>query len=95
MTREVSLTSVAQRNQDIVEATIEGETVMMSIDTGQYYGLDSVASEIWQMLEQPIKVEAICTQLLQEYDVDTEQCEQDVLAFLQSLQEQNIIDVNA
>jgi len=95
MAQDLSLASIAQRNQEIVDAGIDGETVMMSIATGQYYGLDTIASDIWNMLEKPTKVQTICQQLLEDYDVDSQQCHKDVLAFLNSLKDNNIIEVQA
>ncbi len=91
MSDSISLSSIAQRNEEIVEASIDGETVMMSIDSGLYYGLDNIASRIWQILENPTPVSTICQQLIEEYDVEEQQCQQDVLAFLGNLEENNII----
>ncbi len=94
MVEKITLTSIAQRNHNIVEASIDGETVMMSIENGQYYGLDSIASRIWALLEKPEKVEDICLQLLESYDVSKEQCETEVLQFLDTLKDNNIIEVS-
>ena len=66
---------------------------MMSIDKGKYYGLDAIASQIWELLETPCSIRALCDQLLPRYDVGREQGEQDVLAFCQQAQEQGIIQV--
>ena len=66
---------------------------MMSIDKGKYYGLDAIASQIWELLETPCSIRVICDQLLPQYDVGREQGEQDILAFCQQAQEQDIIRV--
>ncbi len=95
MTAKISLSSIAQRNQDIVEASIDGETVMMSIENGQYYGLDRVGSNIWALLEAPLKVEDICLKLQGIYDVAADRCENDVMSFLATLKENNIVEITA
>ena len=94
MAAKITLSSIAQRKTDIVDANIDGETVMMSIENGEYYGLDTVASDIWAMLEMPIQVESICQRLMTDYDVSKETCITDVLQFLNQLQENEIIEVS-
>lgn len=81
------------RNEGIVEAEIDGETVMMSIENGAYYGLDAIASRIWALLERPLSVQNICELLVLEFDVDMAQCQQDVLSFLTDMAERKVIQV--
>ncbi len=95
MSKTITLASIIQRNENIIDANIDGETVMMSIENGEYYGMDSIASRIWGLLETSGTVGEICTQLQQNYDVSERQCQEDVLAFLNDLAEQNTIVVNA
>lgn len=94
MAKKITLNSIAQRKPDIVEASIDGETVMMSIENGQYYGLNGIASDIWTMLEAPNKVENICHKIFNSYEVSEEQCQTEVLDFLSKLDENNIIEIS-
>lgn len=68
-----------------ISAEIMDETVMMSVEKGQYFGLNPVASRVWEVLAEPIQVSALCDQLRKEFDVDLETCRQDVLDLLQKL----------
>ncbi|MDS4022951.1 MAG: lasso peptide biosynthesis PqqD family chaperone [Candidatus Competibacter sp.] len=79
------------RNPDLVAAEVDGETVMMSIDKGEYYGLNAVGSRIWELLESPNSINALCDQLIEEFDVDAEQCRTEVLTFAGELLEQGVI----
>lgn len=81
----LTLNSVVSRNADVIEAEIDGERVMMSIETGQYYGLDAIASRIWSLLETPQSVQAICAALISQYQVDEAQCAADVSLFLEQM----------
>jgi len=78
----ITLESVISRNTEIVTADMDGETVMMNIETGKYYNLGKMGSVIWAMLEAPLSVEALVGKLLNKYDVGRVQCEREVLAFL-------------
>jgi hypothetical protein len=74
-----------QRTDTFIEAPIDGELVLMSIDNGKYYGMDSVASRIWGLLEQPTSISAIVTTLVEEYDVSQALCESETFTFIELL----------
>lgn len=73
------------RNPKLVAADMSGETVLMSIDTGQYYGLSDVGSKIWELLANPVTLDTIVQQLRTTYEIDESQCRTDATAFLDSL----------
>ena len=79
------------RSEDLVEADIDNDKVMMDIESGLYFGLDAIAARIWALLEQPLSVSELVNILTQEFDVDAEQCRKDLEPFLAKLQENNLI----
>lgn len=83
--------SVVVSSEDLVATDLDGEIVMMSIENGQYYGLDDIGSRIWTLLEKPHRVSDLCDILMQEFEVELEQCQQDVLAFLNELAEDSLV----
>ena len=91
--RELTRESVISQVEEIVASDIDGETVMMSIESGKYYGLDDIGSRIWEFIEKPIKVSDLIDTLLERFDVDRETCEKDVLKFLNELNEDKILIV--
>ena len=90
---KISKESMIKQTDDIVASEIDGETVMMSIENGQYYGLDLIGSHIWELIKTPIKVSDLINTLLEKYDVDGDTCQRDVLAFLNDLNQDNILVV--
>ena len=77
--------TVLARSDELLEGDIDGETVMMSIEQGTYYGLDPIGSEIWALLDTPRSVAEICATMGERYDVEPLECERDVLVFLRDL----------
>ena len=77
--------SVLVRSSGVLDADIDGEIVMMSIERGEYYGLDVIGSDIWAHLEKPLAVKELCSRLLKSYEVGPEDCRRDVVAFLETL----------
>jgi hypothetical protein len=93
MNNAIDLNSVIKRADDLVSCDLDGETALMSVENGKYYGLDPIGSRIWVLLEEARPVADLCGLLLQEFDVEPAQCQQDVLAFLTELAKDNLIMV--
>ena len=79
------------RCQEMLEADVNGEIVALNVERGQCYGLNSVATEIWRMLEEPKSVDEICATLTTDYDVDAATCRSEVLALLSQLEQEGLV----
>lgn len=74
-------------------AAIGDTQVLLDVEQGFYFGLNAVASRIWQRLEHPVRVSDLCGLLKAEYDGEEARIDAEVLAFLAQLEAQNLIDV--
>lgn len=83
--------SIVVKNSEMLSSDMDGDVVMMSIEDGEYYSIDPTGARIWDLLKEPVKVGDICTRLLTEYDVGPEQCQKEMIAFLNKLSEKKII----
>ena len=77
----------------VIFSDMDDETVMMSMEKGEYYGVNPVGRRIWELLATPGTAAGICEVLFEEYKVSRVQCCQEVLAFLTHLAEKDIIKV--
>ncbi|MBE1444724.1 lasso peptide biosynthesis PqqD family chaperone [Paenibacillus sp. OAS669] len=70
-----------------------GEKVMLSITNSKYYNLGEVGGEIWSYLGTVAAAsgEQIVAELMSQYEVDQSECEQQVVAFLEHLLEEGLI----
>jgi Coenzyme PQQ synthesis protein D (PqqD) len=87
---QYSTTVVACRN-DFIEAKIDDEIVGLSIQRGVCYGMNRVASHIWNLLTKPIRICDLCAALLAAYTVDPDVCERQVLDLLEALRAEGLI----
>lgn len=85
--------SVVRWNSTLLSAELDGETVLMSLANGRYYGLDAVGSDVWRRLATPICVRDVCTELAKYYDGEAVQIEHDVLALLVQLRDEGLVEV--
>lgn len=70
---------------------LQGESVLLNVNTENYYGLDEVGTRMWAVLsEAPSIADAIDT-LLDEYEVERATLESDVSDLLIELLEKKLI----
>ncbi|PKP23164.1 MAG: PqqD family protein [Bacteroidetes bacterium HGW-Bacteroidetes-21] len=84
---------VIQRNPKLLSSQIDGETIMMNMHDGNYYGLNEIASRIWEVIEKPVEFNQLVETLLSEFDVEQETCTKDVSLFLKQLEQKKLIIV--
>ena len=86
-------TVVASKDQ--VSCDLAGEAAILNLKNSVYYGLDPVGARIWALVQEPVTVAAVRDVILDEYDVEREQCEHDLLDLLQKLAAQGLIAVDS
>ncbi len=89
----IQLTSIVTVNADLLSTEIDGEMVMMDMDSGRYFNLDGIGSEIWKGLAEPREVAALCRSLGERYDAPAEVIERDVLGLLGQMLDKKLIRV--
>ena len=66
---------------------------MLNVENSEYYGMDKVASHIWELLEKQITFQELISRLTNEYEVSESECKEDTLAFLEQLKDKNLIEI--
>lgn len=82
---------LVRKRGDWLAAKVGDELVMMSAEKGNYIGLTEVGARIWELIDTPCGIDAICNALQNEYDVTTETCRADVEAFLNEMVEHGAV----
>ena len=70
-----------------------GETVLLNMKSGTYYGMDQVGTLVWNLVQEPQTLEYIREAILQEFEVERESCERDLIAFLHEMESAKLIDI--
>jgi len=90
----ITLHSLIERDPSHVSAmTAERETAVLSVAQGAYYGLNEVATRIWQLAERAITVGSICATLQTEFEIDQSRCEYEVVACLEQMISEGLMRV--
>src|SRR5256885_11982740 len=93
MPMNVDLHSVVVASPDQLASSIGGETVILGLKAGRYYGVDRVGARIWQIVQTPTPVADIRNAIVAEYDVDPRCCEADLLRLLDQMIEARLLEV--
>lgn len=89
----VEQTSILYRNPDLLMNTVNGETVMMSIERGNYYGMNVTGNLIWSLLEEEKTVDDIVIFLKNKFSLKEETVQKEVYPFLNQLVSEEIVKI--
>jgi hypothetical protein len=94
MPKPIQLSTTVVRGEGHLHAELSSEeTVVLGADLEHYFGLNSVAARVWQLVETPMTVSAICSVLLAEFEVDRPTCESQVLELIGRLAQESLVRV--
>lgn len=89
----INLNSLISRTASVMFTQVDRDKVMMDMEQESYFGLNVVASVIWDLLEEPATPAKLCTALLERFEVDQETCQRETLAVLERMNRLGIIKV--
>lgn len=78
-------------NEQVVFKEIDGEVVLLDIERGTYFGLDAVGTRVWQTLMDHGLARPALARLLEEFDVEADVLESDVIRLLCELRTNDLI----
>jgi hypothetical protein len=83
--------TILSRSDTALSTEVDGETVLIGIETGRYYGFDAIGTAIWNRIEQPCRLDALCAGLIEDFDGDPAVIEQETRAFIDLLVARDLV----
>ena len=80
-----TLASIVTINPEIAYRELDGEVVILNLETGVYFGLDAVGARTWKLIEDHGALGAVHAALHSEYDVPPSVLERDLLELVDQL----------
>jgi hypothetical protein len=74
----LNLNQTITLSPEVISQEVSGETVLLDLESENYFGLDEVGTRIWQLIRETNDLQAIYQTLLAEYDVSEERLQQDL-----------------
>jgi hypothetical protein len=71
--------------EDAVFRELDGQSVLLNLATGMYFGLDAVGTHVWQLAEADGSLREVCRRMIVEYEAEAAAIERDLLALADAL----------
>lgn len=81
----LSSDTTIQRNDSVIFSDIDDQVVMMDLDSGDYFELNTVGTRIWELLETPTNVNDLVKTLLSEFDIAEDVCRTETETFINKM----------
>jgi hypothetical protein len=75
----------------ITHETIDGETVILNLDTGSYYSIDKAGALIWSLIDAGASIRQIVEFVSRSYSDDHKEIEAGVYALVEKLEQEGLI----
>ena len=80
-------------SEEALSQEVNGETVILDLKSESYFGLDEVGTRIWQLLQEHGDVRKTFDVMLDEFDVEEDQLENDMSALLDEMLEKGLLHI--
>jgi hypothetical protein len=90
---QISLGMKASVPADVLIQELQGESVLLNVGTGRYFGLDEMGTRMWAALTTADSLQVAYDTLLAEYDVDGQRLEGDLRNLVEKLVEHGLVEV--
>ncbi len=70
---------------------IDGEMVLLDMNSENYFGLDAIGTAIWQAIQEKETLQEVYDTILEQYDVEPTILEKDLFVFVTKLEESGLI----
>ncbi len=72
---------------------VDGEMVLLDMNSENYFGLDEVGTSIWQAMQESGSLDEVYQAMLEQYEVEPEVLEKDLLDFAQKLSDSGLAEI--
>jgi hypothetical protein len=79
----------------VISRELDGETVLLNLKTGIYFGLDAVGSDMWRAIKVAGALSEAVDTLRAQYDVDAEALRDDLLGLANDMLAKGLLELPA
>ena len=72
---------------------VDGEMVLLDMESENYFGLDEVGTSMWQAIQNKENLQEVLDVLLEQYEVEEEVLKKDLVFFVEKLQKSGLIEI--
>jgi len=91
----INLNQTIALSPDVISQEVSGETVLLDLESENYFGLDEVGTRIWQLIKETNNLSLIFDTLMGEYEVTEERLQQDLTVLLTEIEGLGLITLKS
>ena len=92
---DISFSDRLRVAEHVLYRELDGESVLLNLQTESYYGLDDVGTHMWRLLTTNETIQGSYERLVEEYDASESQLEKDLRALIGELIEHGLVEIEA
>lgn len=81
----ITLDSTVTVSPHAVFREMDGEAVILDLESGTYFGLNTVGTRMWQLIEEHVRLRPVVEALEREYDAAPDVLERDLIELVSRL----------
>jgi hypothetical protein len=90
----ISMSTMVVASEQQISCDVADEAVLLSIQSGDYYGLNPDAASIWRLIQKPCTLAEVRNALLEEYTgIEPQDCEHEVISFVTQVLALGLVEV--
>jgi hypothetical protein len=89
----LSESSVVSATSQQVSCALADETLILQLETGNYFRLNEVGAATWEFIQESHTVREIYLEILTRYEVDSLRWEQDLYGLLNEMWDAELIEI--
>lgn len=84
-------------SEDVVAREVAGETVLLNLASGTYFGLNAIGGLIWKWLDEEdgCSLADISQRIAEKFDISSEDAQRDVLDLAKALAENGLLETES
>ena len=80
-----------ERAANLLEAEVGDDLLGLDVEGGSCFGFNSVAASVWRLLDTPRSFDELQTALMDEYEVEGDQCAAELRELIDRMVKQGLV----
>ena len=90
---EIDFTQKASAPDDVLIRVLDGEAVILNLESESYFGLDEVGTHMFKLLTESASIQMAYDVLVDEYEVEPAQLKADLEELIRQLEENGLVTI--
>ena len=81
------------KSKDVTWKVLDGEAVLLNLDTGVYFTLNATGTAVWNLLDGQTSLAEISRALCEQFDITFEEARRDLMELTQRLLDEGLVRI--